>query len=584
MAEFFPSWHCQLSVRFEDFGKIQIQVPKLVPTRLRGSKIDRDPLTVVPDPDAPQGVTRFLVQGKVPSQPGPASSQTSSADGMTHDVGGVIPKSFSWKQNGIRHADELQLTLKWADFPFDPRIIQACAVRFFLGTVPASDYARGIGGDSGQGSGSKGQVLPLNLVPEKFTDNAGRTRTNLRFTGWVDDYEMSWPDGEPTVKLSCRDQTQLFLTQEIPSGWHVDPTLHIDEMVAKFLANWPTFEGISVEYRPTTVRDAKTPPILKENYNSVCTPPGGGPAVSKGGGAAEKLSVWDYLTDLCGSIGHLIRLDGNVVIIQRPRNLYNGQAAPRDDDPYRARTVDGRQYLNRSFVYGRNVSEFRATRKFSKTSTAIELRCYWPDRKKTLVARAPKGGPSAAADQGTPGSGEKKGTQPVNAKPGDGKSDQKWTVMYVQGISNQEVLQQTADDAYESRNRLEIQVHMKTRDMWSFGGGNEDPDILDLKAGDTVDVLVSQDGDHSTVTQGEGTHSVFGLGKDRLVELGYTTALAESHERAFTDAGFTRSFFTREVDISGDVEQGVSFEVVGVNYVQARADGGGTTADDKAPR
>jgi hypothetical protein len=552
-VDIFPSWKCRLHVRLEDYGKANITVPTKIPTvnALRGSKVQRSPLKVVEQIDPQSGNKQLVISSGTAPPNGPSSVQNSSSDGFTHPIDNIIPRTFDWKQNSVRAPDTLSVTLKWSDFPFDPRLIRAGAIEFYLGTLTADEFAAGVVGQARfAGPGSSGST-PLNLVPDTYLEG-GIQRTNLRFTGWVDDMDMAISEGEPVVKLNCRDQTQLFLTQECIQGWHLDPKLPLDKSIAEYLKNYPVFEGMAIEFRPS----GSEAPIISKVMSTSTFPPGGGPPVSKGGAGTEKLNVWDYLTDIVMSLGFIIRIDGQTIIIQPPRNLMNNKAQARVDDPYKTRTVGNKSFDVRTFVYGENLTELHMNRKFVRTSTNVEIRCYVPEQKRDIVARSPQ---------------DTKKFQ-ITAKPGDGKSDQKWTVKAVQGVKDQKILQQIADSTYEMLNRAELSINVKTRDFASFGGAGTDPDILDMKPGDTFDVLVKRGTDSSTITEMESVLTVFGPSGESLKSLGYTEEFANAYQTALTQANFQTGFLTREVNVSGSVDQGVSIDVVGVNYVEARVD------------
>ena len=147
-----------------------------------------------------------------------------------------------------------------------------------------------------------------------------------------------------------------------------------------------------------------------------------GPAPAKGGGATQKLSAWDYLTDVCGALGHNVRVEGTVVVIEQVQTLLSGTAARRSDDPFQGAIVDGVPFQYRRFLLGRNVQKLQVSRNFSKHApTNVEVRCYSTRRKKDLVVRFPD--PTSA----------RKNLQ-ARALPGDGTTDQKWMVWKVRGI------------------------------------------------------------------------------------------------------------------------------------------------------
>src|SRR5690606_32728987 len=203
-----------------------------------------------------------------------------------------------------------------------------------------------------------------------------------------------------------------------------------------------------------------------------------GPSTAKGGD--NKLSCWDYITDVVGSIGLTVRMHGIVIVIQRARTLYADKFAGRDEDPFKGRTLpSGRVLPRRLFIYGQNILDMRGSRNFTKFApTNVEVRCYNPKRKKTLIARYPT---FVEARQKV-------------LMPGE-TADQKFTVVRITGISDEETLRVIAQTAYETIGRRELEFEINTKNLASFGGGNLDPDVLDAQEGDAIDIEVMREPD-----------------------------------------------------------------------------------------
>lgn len=565
-----PSAKCKLTIRFEEFEleAIRKTLPKKDAKNLRGISTERDKLRAVPDPDAPDGIKRFIITaGSSPTATFSAadgSAKPRSADGLTFDIKGIIPKAAEWKQNGVRTADQLTLTIRYIDMPFDPRIIRSCAVDYYLGCVPAGDWAAGIAGSTR--TTDSNNVEPLNVVADTYVDSNGRQRSNSRFQGWVDNWDMDWsPEGEQIIKLECRDSTHLFTLVDAPSGATINPKLPVDQAVAEYLAQFPTFEGVIVEYRPSGAEI----PVFENVMAGTAYQPDIGPPVAKGGGAGggEKLNVWDYLTDLAGTIGHIIRIEGRVVIIQRLRELLDGRAEKRQDDPYQPRELPSRTYQYRTMIYGRNILKLKGRKEFTaKAPTNIEVRCYNPRRKKVLVARFPdvKAG----------------GKEQSIARPGDGTSDKKWRVIPVAGIEDEQTLKDIAEEVYNSIGRNEVTFDLVTENMASFGGGEEDPDLLDCKPGDTIEILVNHDEEFNTNTAQAEQLAVVEKNVQLLQSMGFDGEMAQAVATAMTNRNFQRIFRVKEMATTWDAEQGVSFDMIVANYIEARADKNPPTQPD----
>lgn len=207
---YYPSAKIRMIVRFDEFGdkSVQAQAPKKPITVRRGTSSQNAPLVVQPDNSTP-GVTRLqLVPQGGTVAPGGPQGQTKSGDGYTFVLAGIIPRSATWSQNGIRAADTLQVRIRFVDCPIDPRTVRSCGVQYYLGTVSGDDFARGVDGGTrtAKGSTTHNYVEPLNLIPDEYIDSTGQQRTNLRFEGFVDSWDVEWgDDDEPVLVLECRD-------------------------------------------------------------------------------------------------------------------------------------------------------------------------------------------------------------------------------------------------------------------------------------------------------------------------------------------------------------------------------------------
>lgn len=558
--DLYPSCKVRLIVRFDEFADTAA-VAALAPskkklvTMLKGTKVKRGGLVVAPDPDAPAGVSRYILQApNAPPGGGPASTDQSS-DGRTQHLGAIIPRTAKWNANGFRKADELKCTIPFFDCPIDPRTIRACAVEMYLGTLNSEEFARGMAGEvrtSYSGSSQDGE--PLSVVPDTYLDAQGRMRTNKRFEGWVDTWEVEVPeDGEPLVQLTCRDNSALLFDQELPPKLAVDAALPIDKAVATLLSNFPQFAGLAVEYRPSGVEI----PTMKGALARTAYRPKLGPTMSKGGGASEqqKVSVMDYLTDVCGALGHNVCVQGKTLVIQTVRNIYK-PAAARPDDPYQGRTVGGVFFPGRLFIYGRNVLEYKVSRAFSKVQPkTIEVRSYNTLRKQVIAIRFPEDIVSSVG-------------------PGDGYTERKVQVVKVGGVTDPKTMRIVAQTIYETLGRNELNAHIKTKNMQSFGGESADPDILDMQTGDEVQLLVNRadEEDGNTFTKVEKTLLLQADAKRFMEKIGYSGPFADAYAKAYSDAGFQTKFAVRDFQADWSSDDGVALDINAVNYIEVRND------------
>lgn len=573
--DYVPRWRVRLIIRFDEFGNyshLQAKVPAKPTKSLNGTNINRTDLVVTPDPMSPPGTTRYLLQGQGTTTFGTGQQQASSSDGLTQVVEGIVPMEFKWSQNGIRTADTLMFTCRLIDLPIDPRTVRSIAVVFLLGTIPIGDAAAEVFAGTGDGGGGTLQgspgssAQPAAFLPETWTDGNGQQRTNVRFQGWVDKWTVEWSDeNDPVLRCECRDNTQLFLTQHAPPALNVAANLPIDKAFAQYLTHFPQFAGLSIEYRPP----GTTPPALGDVLAKSAYRPHLGPPPSHGGGGTEQLTVWDYFTDCCRAIGHGLRIEGTTLVIQRTRALTSSNVTARGDDPFKGRRLPGQhmyiagtsndpktlQY--RQLIWGRNLFEMRCERNLTKNAPQnIEVRSYNSEQKQILVGRFP-----LPADR------------QVYAIPGDATPDQKWLVLTVPGVKDAATLKVIAQEVYENLGRNELTWELRTINFASFGGDNGDPDLLDMRPGDPLEVLVARDEQaSSTTTATERDLSTQARNAQRMKDIGFDAAFADQYAKTYTDANFPSVFRVKQMDVNGSIDDGVEFGIQAVNYVEVRAD------------
>jgi hypothetical protein len=556
---YYPCWKVRLTVRLEEFNDSGTpRAKKKLVTQLKGKKPSRDgALKVGPDPSAPSGTTRYLLNPATAAADAPQDVQK-SADNLTFRLGSIIPRKLTWKANGIREADQVTFEAKYLDFPFDPRVIRSIAVEVYVGTVTAKDFALGIGGELRTSlSGNPQDGEPLNVVPDNYLDANGIQRSNLRFQGWVDVLEHEWPDeDEPFVNFQCRDNTTLLIDQDAASMLAIDDQKGIAEATAVYLSNYPQFAGLAVEYRPAGVEVPK----LGDALAGTAFKPHIGPTPTKQGGAAgSKLSVWDYLTDMCGAIGHICKVEGTTLVLQRARTATSHGGGQRPTDPFRHRDHDGVAMDRRTLIYGRNLKSMKCGRKYSKTTPqSIECRCYSQKRKKTLVARFPE---VAASPKG-----------PI--LPGDDRAESRVQVVRIAGVEDDKAMRIIAQSWYETLGRGELNFHLKTKSLGSWGGGNEDTDLLDVQPGDAIDVYIHRDevDELCTANNIEAVMLVQQSAERFLLKMGYPADFAKAYAQAYQAVGYQTTFVVRGFSCDCNLEDGITLDYEVVNYVSVRAD------------
>lgn len=549
---YYPSCRVRLIIRLEDFGKPVTPPPAKPSTARSGTKDKKAAQLQIVERN---GALLLLGPGDDPSSIGSPHDQRSSDDELTHVIDGIIPISAQFLRNGLRTADTAMLELAFADLPLDPRAVRAVGVQLFMGTVSPEDYSRGQMGELRDSAATvSGVRVPYNVLPDSYVDPYGRLRTNLRFEGWVDEWESDFPDADANlVTLQCTDNTRLLIGQEAGAGLAVGVTKPIDRAVAEYLSNYPQFRGLSVQYRPAV--ESGQIPALKTALQKTKYQPKLGPAPA-GGGSSQKLMVWDYLTDVVGSIAHTIRVEDSTIVIQRARSLYDSRLPGRTNDAFTGRKLpSGLELTRRLYAFGSNIKQGKVGRKFSKVAGVnIEVRSYDSVRKKTLVQRFPQ-----------------KDDRVTTPAPGNA-TDQKWRVVTVSGVKDEKILRAFAQGIYEQINRNELVTRLVTQNLGSYGGGNADPDALDCYAGDPVDVRVIQQTDDGN-TLVERYAAVANRGADFLKHLGYSDRFAAAYQKTINNIGLQSTFRVKTMGGQWDGQSsGITLDFELMNYVEVRAD------------
>lgn len=550
---YYPGARVSLIVRFDDPSRKRFnRNPLTLPVTKLKTKF---PL-VLDFVELPDGGVLLVPKGQK-NPPASKLRPTQLAVGgdlLTQAITGIIPARASLSLNGIRTAATLSLEIPFSDLPIEPRMVRGIGVDFYLGThLTATEFAAGIRG-KGRDVGN-GTTEPAILIPTTYKDGFGRERTNLRFTGWADDWEIDWSNGSaPMVRMNCRDNSSILIDTEAPPQLGLDPTIPIDQAIVKYLRVFPQFAGISVQFLPKGIG---APTYKKASAKAAYKTAFGPPSITGGG----KSSVLDYLSDVVAHLGLVLRFDGTIgrVYVQPPRTIYSQRYPKREDDPFVRTTAAGRPLPFRLFVYGRNIDKLLFKRKFTQAGpTTIEVRSYSPSLKRYLIERYPV-----------------KKDRIERGLPGVLLPDEKIQQFFVPGIKDGPTLRAVAQSIYEQLGRNELEVTIQTRDLGSFGGSSLDPDLLDCKPGDTVQLEVSSDFQTASTTlpgEVERAQQSAGGAAAYMRSLGYSEEFAEAYARARENATIQPFFRVKRMDFTWDMEKGIDIGIVGVNYIEVRAD------------
>jgi hypothetical protein len=527
-------------------------------------------------------------------------------DDMTQFID-VQPIRSSRRVNSYRIPDELELSLSWKSVPFDSRLIRSMYVLHYEGTITPDTFAIGVNGLDPQRSQFTGSLLPL-------------VEDNLRFMGQVDEISDSHDEGGDVVVLKARDMTAPFLDTKLPKDAlkTIKPGQTILQVVNALLETNLALRGIVDG--PYARISGELPTLSQESYARLSVPPverhkenqGGSPSVQRNASKQEE-SYWDAITDLCVSHGLVPTIEVRNLVLMEPRTLYKSppevinrpgeQRFPRFGG-YRWNL--GERDSTRTMVFGVNVKELRFFRKLGRIKApAVEVRSFNPDSKSAdermlsviwppSANRADKVARDKTRTQG--GSS----TQATSVDPSGRNPSIEFLEYIVKGVTDPKLLRKIAEQIYEAVGRQEFGVTFSTDEVSSYSENedfdpNVEPDLLDLKAGDPVRLLVAPSdrasGDifslselnnmirrSQKVAEGTGASAEYNNAEAYLIAQGFKEDAARLFVRVLSTFNLPEEFRvnTVQVDFDGGEEGagGFSISIDARDYVRVRADPG----------
>jgi hypothetical protein len=549
MTVYYPSLVCNLQIRFDE-GLTRLPVPATTVQTKAGAAapIPVDILTV----------------------PEPLIMATGS-DNLSQ-VLGVVPKVCSVELPGYRQAGTFSMTLEYQDLPLDPRVVRAMRVDVHLGAVEARDFGDGM--TSTTFIGQRPSILAAN-------------NDNLLIVGLADSINVYHGKSGSTVQVEGRDLRGLFLDTPIAADTlrRIDLSLPIDEVVSALVNDLhPQGGNITVEAAddPDWPGLVVPSPGVLGDLTRVNLDAGGQRQVAGGKGEASKITFWDLITQYCTLVGAVPYFKGRKLLIKPARSLYYFRQA--ELSPAEAETpFDGalprsvayplvqtpEDYTYRRLVFGHDIEDWKMERKLGGVKVPA-IRCVSVD-----TSSQERGQAKLIEAVHPPETQQAARTTSVGTGGQTGQSDE--LRISIPGIKNRDRLKQIAEDLYEEIGRQEIGGSVQTKNLASFGGDNQDPDLLKMRPGDPVEFRVNASGlgtfppPISELTQ--HTHRLF---EDEVAEVAKRLNGDENMARVLVASNrgevseLVRTFRVNTVKYDWSAESGVGISFDFQNYIEAR--------------
>jgi len=546
---------------------------------------------LVVNPDTPDPLSTDAAAQSTTPTTSPATEPLvfrESADGLTHTLA-MVPKSASVELSGYRQAGKFSLLYEYRDFPFDPRTIRAASVAIHLDAVPADDFADGM----------LERAIPFKGTNPPRKSILAVSRDNLVLAGVVDDITVDHTDKGSEVRMEGRDLRGVLL--DIPTT----PTMlsklnlskNVAEVVKQIISAHPLLADAKIPVipaDPTSWPDGYIPsPKDKDGLTRVSLDAAGQKPTTSTAGGADTMSFWDIIIQYCFLVGAIPFFVGKELHIQPTRNLYDyrmqenpNNREARFPTPFKNgkdREV-GQPFLSnplkfafRRIVFGRDILNLKIERKLGGKKVPAVKCVSWDSSSKQRGAGKllDVTYPAQASDTDT----EKVNAAKVTSVSSSGQSaHQDVTVIKVPNVRSKKQLLQIAKSIYEEVGRQEMGGSISTRNLASFGGGNQDPDLVRMKPGDAINIgTVPMDPEgypptvHAlTAREGRSFQEDVKELTTRLGNANLARVAAATGRGAVT--GLQSTFRVSNVKFTWGAESGVAIDFDFQNYVEARYD------------
>lgn len=428
----------------------------------------------------------------------------------------VNPAHAELMLNPYDTADSITLILPLYQFPFDPNIIRAGVVKFYMGTMNPKQYSQ----------------LQSGKVPIDHPIRKPKSG-DFKFYGVLDDVAVTL--GKPSqVKMTCRDFTSVFINSEIPPSVtsRVSSSVNFANWMKMIMNLSPVGRQLSLELLlpddHPLVANGNAPPMSEFFNESILSLSGSGSRKPK-----ANMSIWDYIVYCCSLLSLKAWIFLDKLYIAEASTIWGEHRSESNPfDVFRSRNYNRRKVKigketvtlkNPMFVYGLNATPVTVKKSYlTKKTHSVEAVSWDQHNRRLLKARWPignieptMGALGASGAGGLSARGISSGPLPesdaaakylasnVGAKAspttgefpysdaetlGRGKQEKYRRVMLT-GINDQETLLSIAKAYFESSARQEIQGSLETAEMASVGGDNSDPDILRIFPGTSIDVV-----------------------------------------------------------------------------------------------
>lgn len=516
--------------------------------------------------------------------PQPPSAPVAVNDNLSQ-VMGVVPKQATVELPGYRQAGKFSLTFNFKDFPIDPRVIRAAQVELHLGAVTDVNFGKGMVQKASKEGGKRFSILD--------TRNGSAVRLDtLLMLGTIDSIDATHSTSGSEVHMEGRDLRGLLLDLPMTAGMLQKLALDkpIDDVVRQIIREHPllalemdTKKTFAVVVDQAEWSNGVLPVVDASVVQRINAGADGTKSTMAMKGNPDSGNFWDLITQFCFLVGAIPWFKGTELRISPAKSLYKqiaqGSMPSSGKTPFangKKRTVsivrNGQAQTEdltiRRLVYGADILQFKLERKLTGKKV-VQVVCVSTDsdaasvgiRNRTIEAEYPAS------------------PAPTDVSPDGSVGHLEVLRIPVPGIKDKSRLAEIAESIYHEIGRGEMGGSCSTKDLASFGGDNQDPDLLFMRTGDAIEVVTSAAGilgarppivseltSHNSTSEAEEEKII----TDRLGDATLAKVLVATARNRVQE--LQRVFRVKDVKFGWNASSGVSIDFDFHNFVEVRYD------------
>ena len=214
------------------------------------------------------------------------------------------PISANIRINNYSEANTFNVTLRWEDFPFDPRILKNALVSV--------------------------SIFDLKKLKDQSNFNLDQVRRNAVVLGFVDQYGIELDASTRQVNMEGRDYTSIFLETKFDNAnleneqgkrnRKISLSRSLRDIIKDLMKNVPGSGGITIEDR--TTRGITNVAAAAPGFSLLT-----GQMSSDGMNTyvQQQENYWDVIQNLCEQVGVICYIELDKLILTNPRVLYSGE-------------------------------------------------------------------------------------------------------------------------------------------------------------------------------------------------------------------------------------------------------------------